>query len=130
MQDHMVPFTYKGKAFVVNMDTRRVLEVADIQLPSFNEAESAEAYIRAHSGVSVEEAYRRVQPSGAEPKLREVKRMARKAPKGKYSKEVDIHVVPVGKRVEITLRLSEEAVQKIFPKLKLVYERSNQKSGK
>lgn len=37
MQDHMVPFTLNGKKMVKNMITGKVMEVADIQLPSFDE---------------------------------------------------------------------------------------------
>lgn len=44
MNDHMVPFTYKGKKYVKNMETGKVMEVADIQLPSFNEMDSLRAY--------------------------------------------------------------------------------------
>jgi hypothetical protein len=40
----MKPFTYKGKKYVKNMETGKVTEVADIQLPSFNEMDSLRAY--------------------------------------------------------------------------------------
>jgi hypothetical protein len=37
MNDHMVPFMRDGKQYVKNMDTGKVMEVADIDLPSINE---------------------------------------------------------------------------------------------
>jgi len=44
MNDHMVPFTYKGKKYVKDTITGEVFKVADIQLPSFNEMDSLRAY--------------------------------------------------------------------------------------
>jgi hypothetical protein len=44
MQDHMVPFSKNGKKYVKNRETGKVMEVADIQLPSFNEMDSMRAY--------------------------------------------------------------------------------------
>jgi hypothetical protein len=44
MQDHMKPLKYKGKKYVKNTLTGKIYEVADIQLPSFNEMDSMQAY--------------------------------------------------------------------------------------
>jgi len=40
MQDHMIPVKLKGKQMVFNKETRKLLKVADIKIPSFNEMDS------------------------------------------------------------------------------------------